>query len=220
MKKHAVAFIMLAALVLTGCASTSSAGVAGGSTPSTAPTVESTSTPTPTPTTPEDSITVGVDALVGNHDGESVTYLYTEPELLLDFVAEVTGLSPEGEDIPDPWGNGEVWGKRYTWDGITVSAMTDGAAGVRITAATLGGIPVSTSQGIRVGSTSDDVVSAGGFETWSDGASHYFGVEPQPVEGTQSLSRPGEMGQAYIDVTAVDGVVTAIAAPANDYSDL
>ncbi|GAA5195648.1 hypothetical protein [Microbacterium jejuense] len=212
MKQYAVALMVLAGLALTGCAQTS-AGDAGG--PTSTPTVESTPTPTSA-----DAITVGVDALVTMHDGESVTYPYTEPEPLIDFVAEITGLSPEGEDIPDPWGNGEVWGTKYTWEGITVSAMTDGGAGVRVTSKSIGGIPVATSPGIAVGSTSDEVVSTGGWETWNDGATHYFGVDPQPVEGTQSLSRPGEIGRAYIDVTTVDGVVTAIAAPANDYSDL
>lgn len=208
--------MILAGLALTACAQTPSAGDAGASTPTPAPTVESTATSTPS----ADAITVGVDALVTMHDGESVTYPYAEPEQLLDFVAEVTGLFPAGEDIPDPWGNGEVLATSYTWDDITVTVMTGGPATVRIMSGALGGIAVSTSQGIAVGSTSDDVVSAGGFETWTDGASHYFGVEPQPVDGTQSLSRPGEMGQAYIDVTTVDGVVTALTAPANDYSDL
>jgi len=211
--------MIVAGLALAGCAQTSGAGEAGGSNATSSPTGESTPTPTPTPT-PADSITVGVDALVTVHDGESVTYPYTEAEPLLDFVAEITGLSPVGEDIPDPWGNGEVWGTKYTWEGITVSATTDGAAGIHITSATVGGIPVSTSQGIAVGSTSEEVVGTGGQETWNDGVSFYFSVDPQPVEGTQSLSRPGETGSAYVDVTTVDGVVTALAAPANDYSDL
>ena len=206
-------------LVLTGCSQTSTAVDPGGSASAAPSTAEPSPTPSATPTA-ADSITVGVDALVTIHDGKSVTYPYAEPAHLVDFIAEITGLSPEGEDITDPWGNGDVWGTKYTWDDISVSAMTYGPAGIRITAAEIGGIPVRTAQGIAVGSSIDDVVAAGGQETWNDGASYYFSVDPQPVEGTQSLSRPGELGQAYVDITTVNDVVTAITAPANDYSDI
>jgi len=218
-KQYAAVFMLVIGLTLTGCAQAATTVDAGGSASTPASTAESAPTPSSTPTA-KDSITVGVDALVTIYDGQSVTYPYTEPEPLLDFVAEITGLYPEGEDITDPWGNGDVWGTTYTWNEISVSVMTDGPAGVRITASAIGGVPVTTAQGIAVGSASDDVVAAGGWETWNDGVSYYFGVDPQPVEGTQSLSRPGELGQAYVEITTVDGVVTAIFSPANDYSDL
>jgi hypothetical protein len=219
MKRYAAVFILLAGLALSGCAQASAGG--GDAAPTSTPSEIATPTPTPTPTPASvDSITVGVDALVATRDGKTVTYPYTDPQPLIAFVEELTGVTPESEDIEDPWGNGDLWGTKYTWDDISVSEMESSGAGVRISAATVAGVPVATAQGIAVGSTSEEVLAAGGWATWNDGVSYYFGVDPQTVEGTQSLSRPGEVGRAYVDVTTVDDVVTALTAPANDYSDI
>ncbi|MFD4958095.1 hypothetical protein [Microbacterium sp. NPDC058389] len=217
MKRHATALILLFGLALTGCASAGPTSANDGGAGSSATSAPADSAPTPTPA---DSITVGVDALATVYDGEEATYPYSDPEPLLAFVEELTGAAPQSEDIEDPWGNGEVWGTKYTWDGIIVSSMTDGGAGIRVTAAEVNGVPVTTTPGIAVGSTSDAVVAAGGWETWNDGTSYYYGIDPHPVEGTQSLSTPGEVGHAYVDITTQNGVVTALTSPANDYSDI
>lgn len=213
--------MLVAGLVLTGCDSSPVASGDPGGSPSTAPQTQP-STPTPTPT-PADSISLEVDGLVTMYDGHAVTFSYTDPEPLLTFIEELTGVPRHGEDYDDPWGNGTVFGTSYTWDEIRVSAWTDGQTWVTITADAIGDVPVTTVPGITIGSTRDAVIAAGGWEGWDrdgDGAPDYYGIDPQPVPGTESLSRPDEVGRQYVDVEISGDVVTAVSAPANDFSDI
>lgn len=87
----------------------------------------------------------------------------------------------------------------------------------------LSGIPVTTAEGVTIGTPRQSVLDAGGWDVWDsdgDGVADYLGVGAVEVPGTQSLSREGETGVTYIALTMSGDVVSAIMVPANDFSDL
>ena len=170
------------------------------------------------------TLVLGVDGLaVVEGEAQTESFPLDAAEALLAFVEDLTGKPRSGEDFEDPWGNGEIWGTQYTWDEITISVLKDGPASVTVLATTIGGVPVGTAGGVMVGATRDAVLAAGGWEEWDedgDGVADYLGLDEQDVEGTQSLSRPGEVGREFVSVALEDDVVTALRIPANDFSDL
>lgn len=178
------------------------------------------STPTPVAA---DSIVIDLDGLSTMHAGEAATYDYDDPEPMLAFIEEVTGVPRAGEDVLDPWGNGDVWGKSYRWDDITVTVLLDGPAHVTVESPTIGDAPVTVAGGVAVGSTRAEAVAAGAWDDWDadgDGVADSLGIDERPVEDTQSLSRPGEVGRQYVALRLTGDTVTAIASPDNDFSDI
>lgn len=210
--------LVATALLLTGCASAAPVNVAGPSASATTP-IE---TPTATPTT-AGALSVGVDGVEFAEGAESQSFPFDEPEPLLSLIEELTGEPRQGEDFEDPWGNGEVVGAIYRWDDISVSVMEEGPASVAVLAPTVGDVPIRTESGIAVGDAREAVLAAGGWDEWDedgDGVADNLGIDAQEVEGTQSLSRPGEIGREYVLVVVDDDVVSRVQSPANDFSDL
>lgn len=220
MLRRLAPLLVAAALVLGGCASADTRGARTPSAP--APSAQPVTTPTPTPTS-ADAIAIGVAAIEVTVDGQLQTYPFAEPEPLLAVVEQLTGEPAVGEDVEDPWGNGDVWGTRYVWDEISVSVPNEGTASVAVSAPAVGGIPVRTTGGIGVGASREDVVAAGGWDEWdadADGRADCLGMDAHPVEGTQSLGRPGEVGRQFVLVGLEGDVVTQIQSPSNDFSDI
>lgn len=189
------------------------------------PTAGDSAAPSPSPSAASArTLVLGVDGLaVVEGEAQTESFPLDAPESLLTLVEELTGEPRSGEDFEDPWGNGEVWGTTYTWDDITISVLKDGPASVTVLATTIGGVPVSTAGGVMVGATRDAVIAAGGWDEWDedgDGVADHLGLDEQDVEGTQSLSRPGEVGRQFVSVALEDDLVTALRTPANDFSDL
>lgn len=156
-------------------------------------------------------------------DGQSAAYSFSAPEPLLALIEELTGQPRTGEDYEDPWGHGDVWGTTYTWDDISVSVPKEGSAGVTVKSAKVGDIPVQTPGGIAVGASRADVLAAQGWEEWDedgDGLADYYGIDARTVEGTESLSRPGEVGREYIVIALNGDTVSRLQTPSNDFSDL
>ncbi len=99
-----------------------------------------------------------------------------------------------------------------------------GTAWIRLLSADIAGLPVSTSEGIHVGSTRDEVLALTHVETTycgdGDGKPDSLGVEPRTVPGTESLSHPGQEGTDYIRLAFTGDVVTAISSPSSDWQDI
>ena len=209
--------LLATAIVLTGCASSSETSDVA------TPSADSTPTTTPTEDPTLHALIVGVGGVALSSGDETEGYAYDSPEPLLALVEELTGEPRSGEDFEDPWGNGEVMGTAYRWDDVTISVLKDGPASLTVLSTSIGGVPVHTIDGIAVGVTRDDVLAAGGWDEWDedgDGVADYVGLDQQDVEGTQSLSRPGEVGREYVSVALSGDVVTELRSPANDFSDL
>ena len=218
--RYAFPVILLVALALAGCAPEQPAPASSTLTGTMSPTAEPESTPTPAAVAP---IELNIAGLTRVTDGESKTYAFADPDALLAYVQELTGVPATTEDVEDPWGNGDPWGTKYTWDEITVFVPLDGPASATVLAATIDGIPVQTASGVSVGDTRADVIAAGAWDEWDsdgDGDAAHLGIEPTEVEGTQSLSRPGEVGRLYVGIILDGDVVSSLQSPANDFSDI
>ncbi|MDW4574154.1 hypothetical protein R8Z57_15345 [Microbacterium sp. M3] len=219
MRTRLVAVLIAVTLALTGCAA------AGPSSPATTPSMAaSRATPTPTPApTPAPLLTIGVEGLQLVTGGDTRTLAFDDPEAILAFIEDATGVPRAGEDFEDPWGNGDVWGTLFTWDDIRVSVLKDGPATVTLSGSTVGDIPVTTASGIAVGDSRDAVVAAGGWDEWDadgDGRADHLGIDGQDVAGTQSLTRPGSVGRMFVSVSLDGDIVTGLQSPSNDFSDL
>ncbi|WP_203580710.1 hypothetical protein [Microbacterium hibisci] len=221
MRRSASPVLLVAALLLAGCASDGAVSATPGPSASQpAPTAGETPLQTPAAA---DLLVVGVDGIIFSDDGTSRSYPFAEPEQLLQLVETLTDQPRSGEDFEDPWGGGEVMGTVYRWDEISVSVSKDGAASVSVVAPRVGGIPLQTSDGIAVGATRAAATAAGAWEEWDadgDGHADHLGIDEQESPGTTSLSRPGEVGRVYISLALDGDVVTELHAPANDFSDL
>jgi len=186
---------------------------------------ESTSEPAPTPTpTPDepDSIVFTLDGLEYRIDGDEGTVAF-EVEPMTAFLTELTDADPQIEDVEDWWGGETVVAHRYSWDGASFVVFEDSTwAPAAITAPSIGGVPVSTRDGIAVGSSREVVEALGPLEVWDedgDGSFDQLGLEPRDVPNTKSLTRPGEPGEEYILVVISDGTVSSLQL-GNDFSDL
>ncbi|WP_106815523.1 hypothetical protein [Microbacterium timonense] len=211
--------LVAAALLLSGCAATDPTPAHTSAPPSR---TAETPTAAPTPTTAS-AIVLGLDSLEITQAGATRVVRFDTPDPLLVLVEELTGVPRNGEVVEDPWGNGDMWGTTYRWDEITITVPIDGPANVAILAATLGGIPVRTTEGIGVGDSRDEVLAAGGWEHWDadgDGVSDYLGIDSRDAPDTQSLTRPGEVGRMFI-LAGLDGdIVSELQSPSNDFSDI
>lgn len=186
---------------------------------------------TPTAVTPSDptagavvarSLIVSADALQLTEGADVRVAEFTAGDDVLALLRDLLGVETGVEDIPEPWTDGGVMGANHIWDDASLALIGDSAT-VLFSSATVGGVPVSTSAGLTVGSTRSDVLARGGFDVWDedgDGVADHLGLAPSEVSGTQSLARDGEVGIVYVSVALDGDVVDRISAPANDFSDL
>ncbi|MFB7892076.1 hypothetical protein ACFC1I_07750 [Microbacterium sp. NPDC056044] len=220
MRRRLAPLLVAAALLLSGCAAGVTAPT-GTTSPSAGPAVEPGATPTPSaPST----LVLTADGIELTDASESTSLPFGEPEPLIAAVERLVGTPAVVEDLPDPWGNGEVVGTTYTWDDITVMALIGGPSTVTIRTTTVGGIPARTASGIAVGTPREDVVAAGVWDAWGgegDPTGDYLGIDGHDVPGTQALARPEQVGKQYV-VVSLDsgGVVTELQSPVNNFSDL
>ncbi|MGP6206046.1 hypothetical protein [Microbacterium sp. F2] len=139
------------------------------------------------------------------------------------FLTELTDADPQIEDVEDWWGGETVVAHRYSWEGASFVVFENSTwAPTAITAPSIGGVPVSTRDGIAVGSSREQVEALDPLEVWDedgDGAFDQLGLETRVVPDTRSLSRPGETGEEYILVVISDGAVSSLQ-HGNDFSDL
>lgn len=201
--------------MLSGCGPT-------GPTPTPTPTaagVSESPSPSPTPEVPiATSLRVALDRLVvlDQNGADLTSAAFDDPDAVLALVAQVTGSTPEPVD-------NQKFGVLYEWPEIRV-ILNFSTASVRITSATVAGLPVSTSQGIHVGSTRDEVLAldpvAEEYDGDGDGLPDTYGLEPATVPGTDSLSHPGQAGTAYIVVFMSGDTVASIGTPSGDYLDV
>jgi hypothetical protein len=178
--------------------------------------------PTPTATVAVETLTVTLDGLLyeGGAGDESISL--EDPEALLQLVEQLTGQPRTGVDIEDPWGQGDVMGVKYEWADIIVSVFGE-RANLIVRTPALGDVPVSTEEGITVGSSRSEALAAGARDGWDadgDGVADFLELGAREVPGTQSLSRPGEVGIEYLSLGMKGDVVERIDLPANDFSDL
>ncbi|WP_201276579.1 hypothetical protein [Marisediminicola senii] len=234
-----VGLTLCGSLLLTGCTTSGTKQLTAAPTaPATAdpePAVASTPAPTPTPEptpvaepapapTPQSApiVTITLDDLSYGDPGAITTVPFTQGNDLVVAIQSLTGSAPSVSDIEDPWGNGDIWGTRYQWDGINVNVL-DGNATLRISTATLGDSVILTAQGLAVGSTRADAVAAGAWDDYDendDQIADYLGIGSREIAGTESLGNPGAVGVEYLMLEMNGDVVSAIHAPANDFSDI
>lgn len=208
-----------AGLVLSGC---STSPTAAPSPTASSPALSPEASASPTPTAEPERLVITLDALTYVDGPTSEAYPIEEGAAVVDLLDELTGTTAVGEQFDGPYGS--EGGVRYEWAGVTVAVFTyDGAASVTVDAATIGDVPISTSEGIAVGSTREAALAAGAFDDWDadgDGIADVLGIQPVEVPDAESLTRPGTPGIRYIALELTDDVVTAIRWPSNDFSDI
>ncbi|WP_261164528.1 hypothetical protein [Microbacterium sp. Marseille-Q6965] len=148
---------------------------------------------------------------IGFEDGAGVVSLFES----------LTGANPQVEEVKEPYGDA-VWYRLSHFDGVSVGVDEAGHAFLSIDEAAVGGVPIRTRAGLAVGASRQEVLAAGGWDQWDadgDGVFDYLGSEPRDVEGTRSLTRPGEVGREYFLFTLDGDIVTEIQW-GNDFSDI
>lgn len=183
-----------------------------------------TAAPSPTVATPEASAMPDpAETLMVTLDGLTVTGAdedsapYSNSAALLALVERLTGAAPEVERDED---YGVTF---YQWAGIRVIAPDSGPAAVAIWSRDIAGIVVTTAEGLTVGSTRDEALSAGAWESADsdgDGAADFLGIGDREVDGTVSLTHPDRSGIQFVLLRTDDGVITQIQAPSNDFTDV
>lgn len=208
------------ALLLIGCAPTTSAE------PSAAPSSASSSpSPSPSPTPEIDpAIVVSLEDLTVTDASGTTSASFDDSTALLALLEKTTGELPEPETVEIFPGEPSTL-QRYEWDGLTVVAdsAVEGPARVRITAEEIGGMPITTTEGLHVGSTRAELleVDAWALVDEEDAATaEYLGLGRKEVPGTESLTHPGSVGVQYMLFTLAGDTVTQFNAPADDFSDL
>ncbi len=202
-------------LMLAGCATAES--------PTPAPTAIASSTPTPTPTPTVEapratSAVLSLDGLVilDQNSAELRSASFADPDSTLALVSELMGSTPEPVD-------NRKFGINYDWSTLRIN-VNFGTASIRLLSADIAGLPVSTSEGIHVGSTRDDVLALTHVDTTydgdGDGKPDSMGIEPRPAPGTESLAHPGQEGTDFIVVSFTGDTVTGISSPGSDWSDI
>jgi hypothetical protein len=216
---------LLLSFLLTGCASTASTNPTG--TPS-APAATDGPTPdaTPAPATApasDNELIVTLDAVEYRQDGRTEVVTFDEPGALVALIEQLAGQPPTEKDIEDPWGNGDVYGTHFTWTSVSISSFDQGPTTVTFLSPTLGDVDVTTAEGIAVGATREEVIAAGGWGEWDgdgDGLADSIKLGMREVPETNSLSRPGEVGAEFINLSLSGDTVDRISSPSNDFSDL
>jgi hypothetical protein len=219
--RHAPLLVALAstAALLSACAPEPAPDASGP-----VPATSETTSATPTPAS-ESHLVVTIDGLEFVDGEETESADFENGAAVLALLETATGEAPAKAEFEDPPGY-ETDLVRYEWDGISVVTEEGGegaSAQIVVDSVTAGGVPITSLEGLTIGSTRDQVIAAQGWDVWDedgDGVADYLGVGEQQVPGTTSLSRPGETGILYVMFSLADDVVTTISAPANDFSDL
>lgn len=212
-----VAVIAATTVILAGCA--------GGAPTTDPPEPPASETPPAAPTPDvEAHLVVAIDGITYVDESGTQTAAYDDGDAVLALLESATGDLPDPEPVEGMPGY-ESERERYSWDGLWVSVDVnlDGSLSLAVTGAEVDGIPVATEEGLSVGSTRQELMDA---DAWTltdqeDAATaEYLGVGGEEVPGTQSLSRPGQVGILFV-LHHLDGdVVKQIQVPADDFSDL
>ncbi len=202
-------------LLLAGCSPTVAA-------PTPAPSETSEPTVSATPVVPvATSVLLSLDGLAVLDDTGATmeSARFDEADTVLALITALTGSQPAVDETLF-----EHKGIRgYSWQDVRCSTRGQ-VAFCRWQAATLGGLPLATAQGIRVGSSRADVAALNpvdvSYDEDGDGVSDSFGLEPREVPGTQSLTFPGQVGTGFIGVRLQGDVVVSLRSPAGDFYDV
>ncbi|MCP1429396.1 hypothetical protein J3D45_001894 [Microbacterium foliorum] len=207
-------------VLLTACAPQSGQEAASPSA-TTPPSSPPSSTPTPAVAA---QLVITIDGVEYVDGDDTATAPFEDAASVLALLEDATGELPAPVELESPPGY-EIDLVRCEWNGLMVvtDAGGTGSATVTATAPTVDGVAITTDDGLAVGSSRTDVVSAGGWDVWDedgDGIAEQVGVGHQEVEGTTSLSRPGEVGIMFVLISLDGDLVSEIQSPSNDYSDL
>ncbi|MGH2274824.1 MULTISPECIES: hypothetical protein [Microbacterium] len=115
-------------------------------------------------------------------------------------------------------------GTVVTWSGVALALNDHGTCSMQFSAAASNGLVLTTPDGVSVGDTVTHVVAAGGISdyTYGNGTDTFesFAFDAVPVDGTTSLTHPGQVGKAFLGVETKNGRVQYIDSNGNDYSDI
>jgi len=196
-------------LLLVGCTATTAPA------PSPSATEPPTSASPSSEPTPEDSVvTISVDGV--SVDG--ATAAYTDADAVIQALTDALGADPTESPVDGPYGETFT---AYEWTGLTAT-LREPRIDVFATADSET-VSYTTPEGIGLGSTRDEALTAGAQDEWDedgDGVADYLKIGMREVAGTTSLENPGQVGVEYLTLTLTDDVVTAIASGGNDFSDL
>ncbi|MFJ4224548.1 hypothetical protein [Microbacterium sp. NPDC089695] len=210
------AAMIAAVLMLAACAPAA---------PAPAPTSSATMTsaPSPEPTAQAQlELTVdGLHLLVGDEEKSAG---FDDAAAVLALLEQATGTLPEPTPVDDLPGY-DMNLVNYTWAGLTLVADETGTGFARIIVSdsSIDGVPIATPEGVTVGSTRDELVSAGAADVWNQGdvaTAGELGLGMREVADTNSLANPGTPGVEFLMFTLDGDTVSAIHAPADDFSDL
>ncbi|MFB8189960.1 hypothetical protein ACFC14_11580 [Microbacterium sp. NPDC055988] len=216
-RRLAPALILTAsALLLLGCSSPTAAPSAS---PAATPSASASAEPEVDP-----QLVVMIDGVSFTDDGGTTTAEYADPDALLALLEDATGELPEPEPVEGMEGY-DIEMQAYVWDGLRVLTDTAGEspASMAVTAAEVDGIPVTTTEGLQVGSSRADLLDAGAWgivDTDDPATAEYVGLGESEVPGTESLTHPGSVGILYTLFRLDGDTVTQINVPANDFSDI
>jgi len=108
----------------------------------------------------------------------------------------------------------------WKWPGLQLNVPNDGSENgshVFVSASTVGGHPIRTTQGIGVGSTRAEALAAGAVDGFD---STELRLDVRDAPGTKSLQRPDEVGREFISLILEGDTVVSMHLPADDFSDL
>ncbi|UXW84678.1 hypothetical protein NFX31_10545 [Microbacterium azadirachtae] len=214
---------VLVALVLTSCAAVTPPAATSSS-----PTTSAVPAPTPSSTASPTAAAIATLSLsLGHLDAADAsgavagTARLDDGDAVVQLLSRTLGAPVSQEHHTDPW---DVTTTK--WDGVIVSVYADSAkARITFLAAASAGVSLRSAIGVSVGMTREATIAAGATPTASftdtSGAVHQILVsESTQQPGTNSLVTPGDVGSVYVEHESVDGTVTRIAAPGDDFSDL
>lgn len=203
---RALIALVAVAVLLTGCTPPSDEPAPS---PSITTAEGETPTPTPSPEAPQPSaVILSVDALtVVDATGAPLSSaLFAEPDRMLELVTALEGGTAPTEDRG-------TYGTRYEWADGAVGVIF-GRAWFDSSSATLGGLPLRTTQGIQVGSTRADVLALDpvdlGDDYDFDGLSDSLALEVRSEPGTTSLEDSIREGITFVEAYFPGDVVTRL----------
>lgn len=200
---------MLVLVALAACAPTAPPAAPSPTATSASPTP----TPAPTPEVPiASSVVISLDTLtvLDQHGQELKSASFDDDAAIVALVTELVGSQPQIIDNRKfgmwyQWPETEVRSAWFTW--------------MIIDKPTLGGLPLSTSSGIHVGSSRAEVEAAGAVSLdEGDGPPSNFALDARP--NPEFHNPAGEDGTDYIYVGVVDDVVVKILAPWGDWPEI
>jgi|GEM_PF-2662315 len=214
-----LALAVFCTVSLSGCITINTGPIAGS--PASTP-AEASDSPDPS-STPAAAplLELTVDGIEYSHDDTTQVYSYNNGAQIVSLFSTITGSTPAGEFIPQPFTDDVPYATGYDWGFAYVTVFIhNGASIVRIKAAEANGVPIRTKTGgITVGSSVASVTAAGGFNS-NPGFTDRYGLDPRPVPGMDSLMNPGTVGIDFIGLFMESGNVKQIVLLDNDYGDI